>query len=49
MESERFKAALRALGFEIKKEDVRRMLDDIGKDTDSLGRQSGGKRDIVSV
>merc|ERR1719238_1493239 len=32
IDARELKAALRALGFEVKKEDVRRMLSDIGKD-----------------
>merc|ERR1719395_334590 len=32
IDARELKAALRALGFEVKKEDVRRMLSDVGKD-----------------
>merc|ERR1719395_263316 len=32
IDARELKAALRALGFEVKKEDVRRMLNDVGKD-----------------
>merc|ERR1719191_892952 len=35
IDARELKAALRALGFEVKKEDVRRMLSDVGKDPSS--------------